>query len=143
MSPIAMLTFDGFTAEEILSLPDETLHAEIVSGAPMVVRIGSADVLCRFWEEQHALVLELGHVDGGGEGVLPAIAVLARRFAVRRGLRFLDWRVHAVTCRQPNLKLRRLLERRGFRVVDVPGTGVCYHMISEIGHGSRHGKCGQ
>jgi hypothetical protein len=127
-----MITFDGLTADEILSLPDDLLNGRVVSGAPLVVRVGTADVLCRFWIDQASLVLELGHIDGGGEGVLPAIAVLAQRFATRRGLQSLDWRVHAITCKEPNLKLRRLLMRRGFAVSDVPGTGVCYQLIQAI-----------
>lgn len=126
-----MITFNGLTADEILSLSDDT-NSQVVSKAPMVVRIGTADVLGRFWVDQASVVLELGHIDGGGEGVLAAIAVLAQRFALRRGLESLDWRVHAITCQEPNLKLRRLLERRGFQVSEVPGTGLCYHMVQAV-----------
>jgi hypothetical protein len=75
----------------------------------------------------------LSDIDGGGEGVLPTLAVLAQRYARERGLRAVDWQVHAVTCREPNLKLRRLLDRRGFEVADVPGTGICYHKVQPIG----------
>jgi hypothetical protein len=127
-----LVTFNGLTADEILSLPSELLNGEVASGAPMVVRVGTADVLGRFWIERSTVVLELGHIDGGGEGVLPAIAVLAQRFAVQRGLESLDWRVHAITCQQPNLKLRALLERRGFQIADVPGTGLCYHKVQAV-----------
>jgi hypothetical protein len=128
-----MITFNGLTSDEILALPDDVLERTIVSGEALVFQAGSADVLGRFWINDKSLVLELGHIDGGGEGVLPAIAVLAQRFASRRDLDTIDWRVHAVSCPQPNLKLRRLMERRGFRVTDVPGTGVCYHKRLAIG----------
>jgi hypothetical protein len=127
-----MITFNGLTQDEILALPEDVLQNDIVCGEPMVIRIGTADVLGRFWVEDKSLVLELGHIDGGGEGVLPAVAVLAQRYASLRGLMAIDWRVHAITCREPNLKLRRLLERRGFQVVNVAGTGPCYHKIQPI-----------
>ncbi len=127
-----MITFNGLTADEILSFSDDVLNALVVSKAPMVVQVGTAEVLGRFWIEHESVVLELGHIDGGGEGVLPAISTLAHRFALRRGLASLDWRVHAVTCKEPNLKLRRVLERRGFKISDVPETGVCYHKILAV-----------
>ena len=127
-----MITFNGLTADEILSLPNDLLDREVVAGKPLVLRVGTADVLGRFWVEPDTLVVELGHIDGGGEGVLPALAVLAQRYACERGLRAVDWRVHAVTCREPNLKLRRMLDRRGFEVVEVPGTGTCYHKVQAV-----------
>ena len=127
-----MITFNGLSADDIISLPDDLLEQEVMTGDPLVLRVGTADVLCGFRVEQDVLVVELGHVDGGGEGVLPALAVLVQRYARHRGLRAVDWRIHAVTCKEPNLKLRRLLDRRGFAVTDVPGTGVCYHKVEAI-----------
>lgn len=128
-----VITFNGLTSEEILALPDEVLERSVMSGEELVFEAGSADVLLgRFWISGSTLVLELGHIDGGGEGVLPAIAVLAQRFASRRQLDTIDWRVHAVNCPKPNPRLRRLLERRGFRITDVPGTGVCYHQVQAV-----------
>jgi hypothetical protein len=126
------VTFDGLTLDEVLALPDEAIDALILCAEPLVFRVGTADVLGRFWVADSALVLELGHIDGGGEGVLPAIAHLAERYARRRRLTALDWRVHAVNCARPNLKLRRILERRGFTIADVMGSGVCYHHIQSL-----------
>jgi hypothetical protein len=97
-----------------------------------VFQVGTADILGRFWVADGSLVLELGHIDGGGEGVLPTISGLAKRYAQRRGLVALDWRVHALNCARPNLKLRRVLERRGFVVADVAGTGPCYHQVQPV-----------
>ena len=38
-----------------------------------------------------------------------------------------EWIIHAVTCAKPKLKLRRVLERRGFVVKNVEGVGeACY-----------------
>ena len=129
---MAEITFDGLTADDILSLPDTTLRATVLHGRPLVFRVGTADVLGRFATDGGALIVELGHVDGGGEGVLPAIAALARRYAVRSGLTTISWRVHAVTCRRPNERLRRLLVRRGFQLIDEPATGPCYALVSPV-----------
>lgn len=125
-------TLDGLTPDEVLGLPDEALDTFVLSGEPLVFRAGTADVLGRFWVADDALVLELGHIDGGGEGVLPTIALLAARYARRRGLAALDWRVHALNCARPNLKLQRVIERRGFTVADVPGSGPCYHRMQPV-----------
>lgn len=76
--------------------------------------------------------MELAHVDGGGEGALPALASLANRYAQREGLQFLEWRVHAVHCAKPNLKLRRVLERRGFVVRELPDVGECFWLRSAV-----------
>jgi hypothetical protein len=126
------IKLDGLTPDEVLSLPDDTIDAVFLSGEPLVFRAGSAELLGRFWVAAGTLVLELGHVDGGGEGVLPTLAALARRYARRRGLSAVEWRVHALNCARPNPKLRRVLERRGFVVADVPGTGPCYHQVRPV-----------
>jgi hypothetical protein len=43
-----------------------------------------------------------------------------------------EWLVYATACAKPNLKLRRVLERRGFTVREVPGKGECYHQLVEL-----------
>lgn len=106
--------------------------AYITPGEPLVFRAGSAEILGRFWVEDTALVLELAQIDGGGEGVLLAMAALAERYARREGLTALDMRVHAIHCAQPNLKLRSVLERLGFQIRAVPGTGECYHWVQPL-----------
>ena len=128
-----VITIEGFTPEQILALPSEELGAYIVPGEPLVFRAGSAEILGRFWVEGGALVLELAQIDGGGEGVLLAIASLAERYARREGLTALEWRVHAIHCAHPNMKLRRVLEHLGFQVRDVAGTGECYHWVQQLG----------
>jgi hypothetical protein len=75
------------------------------------------------------LIIELAQIEGGGEGVLIAIGSVARRFALLRDLATVEWIVHAVTCAKPNLKLRRMLERRGFVVEEIADIGVAYHLI--------------
>lgn len=132
MSTRRVVTIEGFTAERLLSFSNDELRSYIVPGEPLTFRAGSAEILGRFWVEDRALVLELAHIDGGGEGVLIAIAALAERYARREKLISLDWRVHAVHCAKPNLKLRRVLENLGFQIRQVPGTGECFHWVQNI-----------
>ena len=126
------VTLDGFTPDEILALPDADINTLVLCGEPLVFRVGSAEILGRFWISEKSLVLELAQIEGGGEGVLPTLAVIAIRYAQQRGLTTLDWRVHALNCAKPNPKLRRVMERRGFTIVDVPGTGPCFHQIQSV-----------
>jgi hypothetical protein len=127
-----IITLEGLTPDEVLALPDEAIESFVLCGVPLVFQAGTAKVLGRFWVEDEALVLELAHIDGGGEGVLPTIAMLAERYAKRRDLNSLDWRVHALNCANPNPKLRRVLERRGFTVSEVPGSGACYRQVQSL-----------
>lgn len=127
-----MVRLDGLTPEEILALPDGEIDALVLCGEAVVFRAGSAEILGRFWIEGDALALELAQIEGGGEGVLPTIASVAQRYARRRGLAAIDWRVHAIDCAKPNLKLRALLERRGFSIEDVAGSGRCFHRVQPV-----------
>lgn len=120
------ILLEGHTADELLALSPSELRTLVACDEPLVFKVGTADVLGRFKVASETLFVELGHVDGGGEGALPVLASLVERFARREGLAFVDWRVHAVRCANPNLKLRRVLERRGFVVRRVAGVGECY-----------------
>lgn len=120
------ILFEGYTAEEVLALPDELFRGLILTDEALVVRVGSATVLGKFSLAGDALVLELAQIDQGGEGVLPALAALASRYAESAGLHAVEWRVHAVHCTQPNLRLRRLLELRGFQIHHIANVGECY-----------------
>jgi hypothetical protein len=40
-----------------------------------------------------------------------------------RKLEGTEWIVHAVSCAKPNLKLRKVLDRRGFVVEEIEGIG--------------------
>lgn len=120
------LLLEGHTADEVLAFPDAELRAFVLNDEPMVFKVGSASILGKFGVTGDTLLVELGHVDGGGEGALPTLASLFDRYARRENLRFVEWRVHAVHCANPNLKLRRVLERRGFVVRNISGVGDCY-----------------
>lgn len=126
------LLIEGYTPEEILALPNSELQAIVLSDEPLVFNVGSASLLGRFRVEDARLIVELAHIDGGGEGALPALASLARRYALREALASIDWRVHALHCARPNLKLRRVLERRGFEVSVVAGVGECYQLVEGL-----------
>jgi hypothetical protein len=123
------MLFEGFIEEEILSLPDETVQGLIILGEPLVFRAGTAVVLGSFKISLNHLVIELAQIEGGGEGVLIALGSLVRRYARLHKLTGVEWIVHAVSCADPNLKLRRMLERRGFIVEQIAGVGVAYHLI--------------
>ena len=121
------ILFEGLDEEEILALSAEDIEGLILLGEPLVFRAGSATILGSFRVQGEQLVLELAQIEGGGEGVLIAIASLARRYAILRGLSSVEWIVHAVACAKPNLKLRRVLEMRGYVIEEVAGVGLAYH----------------
>jgi len=118
--------------DEILSLPTEMIDGLILLGEPLVFRAGSSTILGSFLVKNDSLVIELAQIDGGGEGVLLSIGSLAKRYAHLRGLLKIEWIVHAVSCAKPNLKLRTVLEKRGFIVEDLAGIGSAYHFLDTL-----------
>jgi hypothetical protein len=127
-----MVLIEGVSARQLFELPDAELDVLLLTKEPIVFALGSARVLGRARLEARRLVVELGHIDGGGEGVLRALWLLARAYARRRGIGQVEWLVHAVTCTRPNLKLRRVLETRGFTVQEVVGVGAVYRFVDAI-----------
>jgi len=123
---------EGYTLDEILALPNEQLKAIVLSDEPVVFNAGTASILGKFRISADTLILELGHIDGGGEGALPSLGALASRYAKREGIKYIEWRVHEVHCAKPNLKLRRVLERRGFTVRTIDSVGECYWLRVEV-----------
>lgn len=126
------ILIEGFTQHEILRLPAETIDGLILLGGPLVFRAGSATILGSFKINSGRLVIELAQIEGGGEGVLVTLSSLARRYAALRGLRSVEWVVHAINCATPNLKLRKMLERRGFVIENVPEVGAAYHLLDDL-----------
>jgi hypothetical protein len=124
--------FEGFRDEEILNLPKEAVEQLIFLGEPIVFRAGSALLLGSFKIDSDRLVIELAQIEGGGEGVLMSLGSIARRYAKLHGLSGVEWTVHAVSCAKPNLKLRRVLERRGFKVENILGAGEAYHFLDSL-----------
>jgi hypothetical protein len=127
--------FEGLTGQEILNLPQEEVERLILLGEPLVFRAGSAVLLGSFRIVRDRLVIELAQIEGGGKGVLVSLASLARRYAALRKLAEVEWIVHAVSCAKPNLKLRRVLEHRGFIIEEIAGVGEAYHLVEAVLHG--------
>ena len=125
------ITIEGHAPEELLAALTPEMEPLIFSGDPVVFQAGSATILGQFSLTPDALIVELAHIDGGGEGVLPTLAILAQRYASKRGISKVEWFVYATHCARPNQKLRRVLERRGFVVREVAGKGPCYYQAVE------------
>ncbi len=126
------ILIEGYSPEELLRALEGENEALVFSGQPLVFKLGSANVLGQFAITDSTLVLELAQIDGGGEGILPVLASLSERFARKRGLRTIEWLVYAVHCANPNLKLRRVLERKGFTLRTPPGKGECYFLRVDL-----------
>lgn len=124
--------FEGLTGDEILKFPRETLEQLVLLNEPIVFRAGSALILGQFKIDSDRLVLELAQIEGGGEGILTSLASLARRYAEINGISRVVWIVHAVSCANPNLKLRRVLDRRGFKVEQIEDIGAAYHLVVPV-----------
>lgn len=110
------IQFEGYTETEVLLLPNEHLETLLLSGEPVVLRAGSAQLLATFRRDDLQFQVELAYIDGGGEGVLLSLIGLGRKVALRFGRTRIGWTVYAVDCARPNLKLRRVLTRRGFEI---------------------------
>jgi hypothetical protein len=121
------LLIEGFRPDELPEALGPEVEAEVLNGRPMVARVGTAEVLISLNFDGGLFRVELAHVDGGGEGVIPALTAVLLRLARRRGATDIEWFVFATNCARPNPKLRPILERRGFMVRDFPDRGFCYY----------------
>lgn len=126
------ILIEGYSAHDILNFPSEQIEALVLTGEPLIFRAGSAQVLGKFRIEGRRLTVELAQIEGGGEGVLTALWLLAERYAKGQALLEVEWIVHALNCAKPNPKLRPFLERRGFVVREVAGVGQAYHQIHSV-----------
>jgi hypothetical protein len=135
----AELRIEGYTLEEILKLPSEEVDAFLSCGGPIVFQAGSATILGQVRAESGVLVVEIAHVDGGGEGVLLALWTLARAHARRRNLERVEWIVHATRCANPNPVLQRVLERKGFMIRELPKIGRVFFLAVDSSTADREG----
>ena len=126
------IIIEGYTPAEIAEFAVEEIEALVITGEPLTLQIGSAEVLAEFRQNENCLRVELAHIEGGGEGVLPTLWLLVERYARSRGLAEIEWVVYATNCARPNPKLRPLLERRGFVVRDVAGCGEAYVLRTSL-----------
>lgn len=132
MSNREPIRIEGYTLDDILQFPVEELLEYVESSAPVIVAIGSAEVLCEFRIQNGTLVAVMAHIDGGGEGVLRAAHRLLADTAYRMGCTDLKLVATAVNCAEPNLKLRRLLERLNFGVESTEEYGEAYVLNERI-----------
>lgn len=133
MSDQPPLLIEGFRPEELPEAFGPQFQAEILAGRPLVARAGTSEVLMSLELRDDLLRAELAHVDGGGEGVLPALISIIVRLARLRGAREVEWLVFATNCARPNPRLRPVLERRGFVVKEISGRGPCYYRRDALG----------
>lgn len=126
------IAIEGYTADELLALPDEDILAYVFRDEPLAFRVGSAEILGAFRIEGQRLVMELAHIDGGGEGVLSTLWNLATRYARQRELSEIEWLIHAVYCANPNPKLRHVMVRRGFEIRTVETIGDVYYFLQSV-----------
>lgn len=132
MSKRKPIRIEGFVLDEILQFPIEDLLEYVEASTPVIVAIGSAEVLCEFRIQNGTLIAVLAHIDGGGEGVLRAAHRLLADAAHRTGCTDLKLVATAVNCAEPNLKLRRLLERLNFVVESTNDYGEAYVLNESI-----------
>ena len=78
-----MVLIEGMTPEALLSLPKEEFDPLILSGEVVTFRVGTAEIVGQFSCDGTRLRIELGHIDGGGEGVLPTIASIRSGWKTR------------------------------------------------------------
>lgn len=123
---------EGYSEEELLELAPGDFDRFAFSEDTMVLKIGSAEVLASLGVTNNVLHLELAQIDGGGEGVLPCLVRFSRKLARKRSFEAVEWYVHAVTCANPNEKLRRLLILKGFRLRTFDATGEVYFYRDSI-----------
>lgn len=123
------ILFEGYLERELLELPIEHIEALFLNGQPIVFHVGSATILGAFKRDLDRLRIDLAHIDGGDEGVLVSLGALAKRYTRIHGIKAVEWIVRAVSCDKPNLKLRRVLELRGFTVREIQGIGQVYYLL--------------
>ena len=126
------ILIEGYTSNEVFLFPLPDLEALIFTGEPIELKIGSAKILAQFQKTDCLLTLELAHIDGGGEGVLVTLALLVEKYARLTNLTEIHWLVHAVHCAKPNLKLRRMLIRKGFQLKELDGVGLVYFRNQKV-----------
>ena len=108
------MEIEGLSPEALKALPTDDLEALLAFGRPITFRMGTATVLAEFNKNDGDLLVNLAHIDGGGEGVLASLWKLIASYARERGYHGLVWNVHALTCANPNPRLQRFLRNQGF-----------------------------
>jgi hypothetical protein len=120
---------EGIAADDLLAWPIEQLRQLLTLGRPVVFSAGSATVLAELRRENDSLIIELAHIDGGGEGVLPTLWRFGNEYARAENVKRIDWRIHATRCANPNPRLPGVLLKMGFAVEELPIVGAVYRRV--------------
>lgn len=109
------ILIEGSNVNQLLELLDEpSFKNEVISGKPIVFKIGNAEILAQFEQIDNSAIVDLVHIDGGGEGVLFAFINLAKSYCRKNSIHKISWYIHARNCANPNRKLQRILELKNF-----------------------------
>ena len=122
----------GFDPSEILQLPPSDLRELLLVDRAILFGAGTAEVLAQLTDRGSTLRIELAQIDGGGEGVLPVLWRVGRSVGSSLGFTSIEWLVYAVHCASPNLKQRRVLERRGFELQTRPVEGDAFVLLDPL-----------
>ncbi|MDJ1018355.1 MAG: hypothetical protein QNJ35_17735 [Paracoccaceae bacterium] len=109
-----MMLIEGFEPDELVSQEDIKRFA--VTGQPIVISVGDAEVLAEFSTQANVLKVKLAVVERGGEGVLPVLIDVIERVALKQKYAAIEWIALARDCATPNPKLMKVLEKLGFEV---------------------------
>ncbi|WP_245442565.1 hypothetical protein [Mesorhizobium hawassense] len=126
------IEIEGVSLEALRMLSHPDQDALLSFARPVSFTMGSATVLAEFNKDGSELIVNLAHIDGGGEGVLLILWKAVRGYATERGYRSIRWNVHALTCARPNPRLQRLLRTHGFDEVDDPSYGPIFSRTIQL-----------
>jgi len=126
------IPIEGYTIDEVLNLSDEQVKAFIFVNEPIIFKVGTAEILGEFKIKNENLIVELAQIEGGGEGVLPLLFILTRKYAKKNNLKKVEWIVHALNCAKPNPKLRPVMEKKGFTIEKIEGIGEAYYYSDDL-----------
>ena len=127
---------EGYTPEQIAGLPMEWLDAWLLCDRPVILRIGSAEVLAEFRCRDGVLVIELAQIEGGGEGVLLTLRMLACAYAARKAAREICWIVIRSTVPGQTPGWFRSCCGRASALRTFPGWAVRTYLSERLTHGT-------
>jgi len=117
------IQIEGVPLEALRALPLHDQDELLSFSKPISFTMGSATILAEFNRNGDELVVNLAHIDGGGEGVLLILWKAMKIYASERDYRSIRWNVHALTCPKPNPRLQRFLRTHDFAEVNDPTYG--------------------
>ena len=131
------IMIEGMPADELLRWPIEQLRSLLDLGRPIVFRAGTATVLAQVKITDRRLTIDLAHIDGGGEGVLPMLWRFGQRYADLENVLTIEWLVHAAHCATPSVRLSQLLLKMAFKIEKLAERGEVYRRVDERGPTSK------